>query len=73
MGSIEIRTLEMERERWKSAINVEKEAIAAGDLSLGEPSADELGSAGSRRERLLELQARLVGVESQLAAAELSV
>jgi hypothetical protein len=73
MGTIERRTLEMERERWKCAIKVEQEAIAAGNLSLGDTSADELAFPASRRERLLELQSHLAAVESRLAAIELSV
>jgi hypothetical protein len=73
MGIIERQTLEKEREHWKRAINAEKEAIAAGELSLDEFSSGDPGLPRSRREHLLELQSRLAVVESRLASEELSV
>jgi hypothetical protein len=73
MGIIERRTLEKERENWKGAIKVEKDAIAAGDLSLDDFSLGDPGLQMSRREHLLELQSRLAAVESRLASEELSV
>ncbi len=73
MGTIERQTLEKDRERWKSAIEDEKLAIAAGDLSLNELSVGDPDLPLSRREHLLELQSRLAEVESRLASEELSV
>jgi len=73
MGTIERQTLEEERALCKSAIKIEEEAIAAGDLSLGVLSAGDPDFPISRREHLLELQARLASVESRLASEELSV
>jgi seryl-tRNA(Sec) selenium transferase len=73
MGIIERRTLEKERENWKRAIKVEKEAIAAGNLALDEFTPGDPGLQMSRREHLLELQSRLAAVESRLASEELNV
>jgi hypothetical protein len=74
MESIERRTLEWERERWKRAIKIEEEAIATGTLSFDELSGNDLDLPSmSRREHLLELQSRLATVESQLASEELSI
>jgi hypothetical protein len=74
MESIERRTLEWERERWKRAIKIEEEAIATGTLSFDEFSGNDLDLPPmSRREHLLELQSRLATVESQLASEELSI
>jgi hypothetical protein len=73
MSAIETQTLEKERERWKRAIEAEKLAIAAGDLSLDEYSVGDPDLPLSRREHLLELQSRLAEVESRLASEELSV
>ena len=65
--------MEKERENCKRAIKVEKEAIAAGNLSLDEFTPGDPGLQMSRREHLLELQSRLAAVESRLASEELSV
>jgi hypothetical protein len=72
MGMIERRTLEKERENCKRAIMMEKEAIAAGDLSFDEFTPGNPGLQMSHREHLLELQSRLAAVESRLASEELS-
>ena len=65
--------MEKERERWKRAIEAEKLAIAAGDLSLDEFFVGDPDPPLSRREHLLELQSRLAEIESRLASEELSV
>jgi hypothetical protein len=73
MRSIERQTLEKEHDRLKKAIETEKLAIAAGELSLDESSVGHPDPPVSRREQLLELQSRLGAVESRLASEELSV
>jgi hypothetical protein len=73
MRSIERQTLEKEHDRLKKAIETEKLAIAAGELSLDESSVVHPDPPVSRREHLLELQSRLGAVESRLASEELSV
>jgi hypothetical protein len=73
MRSIERQTLEENHERLKKAIEAEKLAIAAGDLSLDEFSVGHPDLLMSRREYLLELQSQLGAVESRLASEELSV
>ena len=73
MRSIERQTLERDRERLKKAIETEKLAIAAGDLSLDEFSVCHPDPPISRREHLFELQSRLGAVESRLASEESSV
>lgn len=72
MSTIEKRTLEEQRERWKRAIDAEKLAIAGGDLSLDKFFAGDPDLPLSRREHLMELQSRLAEVESRLASEELS-
>jgi hypothetical protein len=72
MSTIEKQTLEVQRERWKRAIEAEKLAIAGGDLSLDKFVAGDPDLALSRREHLLELQSRLAEVESRLASEEMS-
>jgi hypothetical protein len=72
MSAIERRTLEEQRERWKRAIETEKLAIAANDLSLDTFFHGDPDLPLSRREQLLELQSRLAEVESRLASEELS-
>lgn len=71
MSTIEKQTLEVQRERWKRAIDAEKLAIAGGDLSLDKFVAGDPDLGSSRCEHLLELQSRLAEVESRLASEEM--
>ena len=65
--------MEKDQERVKKAIETEKLAIAAGDLTLDEFSVGHPDLPISRREHLLELQSQLAAIESRLASEELSV